>query len=343
LYLAAAGVGRLGVADDDVVDVTNLQRQIAHGEAGVGQPKTLSAARAVEQLNSEVAVTQHPERLNAASARRLAGAYDLVVDGSDNFATRYVLDDACAAAGIPHIFGSIFRFEGQASVFSAREGMRYRDLYPSPPPPELAPSCSDAGVMGSVCGIIGSVMATEAIKMISGLGQPLIRRLLIVNALSMTTTVLAIEPRSAAAETDSRAAADDADECRAALDPGLSTLEVYELLTGDAAGPLIIDVRTPEEFAAGSIDGALNIPLDDLPARIAAGAVAGRDVVYVCRSGARSSKALSLTRAAGLARATHMSGGMEAWIRRQLRTVTPGANADDQASGDLLTDGNGRR
>jgi adenylyltransferase/sulfurtransferase len=199
LYLAAAGVGRIGIVDDDVVEVSNLQRQVVHGQADLGRPKVESARDRVLEVNPEVDVVAHRLRLDSSNALELMSGYDLVLDGTDNFATRYLVNDACAILGLPYVWGSIFRFDGQVSVFWAAHGPTYRDLHPDPPPPGSVPSCAEGGVLGVLCGAVGSVMATEAVKLITGAGEPLVGRVLVYDALDMSWRTVTVRRNPAVA------------------------------------------------------------------------------------------------------------------------------------------------
>ena len=329
LYLAAAGVGTLGIVDFDDVDYSNLHRQIIHGTPDVGRPKLVSAKSRLNALNPEVEVVTHEMALSSQNALDLFADYDLVVDGTDNFPTRYLVNDACVIQGKPNIYGSIFRFEGQASVFATKDGPCYRCLYPEPPPPGLVPSCAEGGVLGILPGVIGTLQATEAIKVILGVGKPLIGRFLIFDALQMrfrelklrkdvdcpvcgthpTVTELidyeqfcGITP-AAPAGTASLGADDDAtvEELKARLD------------RKDAF--LLLDVREHREFEICRIPGSVLIPLGDLPSRLSE--LDGRDDMIVhCKSGVRSGKAVRLLREAGYSKARNLTGGILAWIDR---------------------------
>jgi molybdopterin/thiamine biosynthesis adenylyltransferase/rhodanese-related sulfurtransferase len=321
LYLAAAGVGTIGIVDDDVVDVSNLQRQVVHADADVGRPKVDSARDRVLAANPHVTVRTHPVRLTAANALEILRDYDVVLDGADNFATRYLVDDACALLGIPDVWGSILGFDAQAAVFWAAHGPTYRDLFPVPPDPGSVPSCVDGGVLGALCATVGSVMATEAVKLICGIGDPLVGRLLVLDALGSSWRTVAVrpdprrEPVTALADYDAfcgvRAAVsvDAADE----VEPKV----LADLLAAhDAAATdlLVVDVREPGEHAAGAIPGSVNVPLPRIEADPSA-VPDGAQVVLYCRSGARSARALAALRAAGRPGVLHLAGGMLAWTR----------------------------
>ena len=326
MYLAAAGVGRLGIVDFDVVDYSNLQRQVIHGTPDVGRPKLESARDTLNAINPAVHIELHEVALSSANALDVLRGYDVIVDGTDNFPTRYLVNDACVILGIPNAYGSIFRFEGQASVFAAKDGPCYRCLYPEPPPPGLVPSCAEGGVLGILPGVVGTIQATEAVKLIMGVGEPLIGRFLVYDALRMrfrelklrkdpdcpvcgdnpTVTELidyeqfcGITPAAPAPEP--AAAGDDAtvEQLKARID------------TGD--GIFILDVREPQEYQICSIPGSTLIPLGDLPGRLHELEGRGEMIVH-CKSGVRSAKAVKLLREAGFARAKNLKGGILRWI-----------------------------
>jgi adenylyltransferase/sulfurtransferase len=315
LYLAAAGVGTIGVVDDDVVDASNLQRQVVHGTDDVGRPKVDSAAEAVARVNPLVRVVRHGERVTAANALELLAGYDLVLDGTDNFPTRYLVGDACAIAGTPLVWGSILRFDGQVSVFWAEHGPTYRDLFPVPPPPGSVPSCGEAGVLGAVCAMVGSVMAAEAVKLVTGSGDPLVGRLVVLDALAMTWRTLPVgrDPRAvpvtslAAHETGTDPAAEDDV-------PSVSAQELAGLLERDEV--VLVDVREADEREIVSIAGSVHVPLARFRSGEAAAALpSGRPVVLHCKAGGRSAEALGLLRAAGRDDVRHLDGGVLAWVR----------------------------
>jgi MoaD family protein len=333
LYLAAAGVGTLGIVDFDAVDSSNLQRQILHSTNDVGRPKLSSARERLAALNPGTNVVTHDVRLTSANALEIFGGYDVILDGTDNFATRYLVNDACVLLGKPNAYGSIFRFEGQASVFATKEGPCYRCLYPEPPPPGLVPSCAEGGVLGVLPGVIGTIQATETIKLILGVGQPLIGRLVLYDALGMRFRELRLrrDPECpVCGERPSirelidyeqfcgipRAAAGAA----AAALPSELEVSVEDLKTTLETDPslLLLDVREPQEFAICRIPGSRLVPLGELPARIAdlrAEAVQ-RPLVVHCKSGVRSAKAVRLLQDAGLTSAKNLKGGILAWIDR---------------------------
>ena len=318
LYLAAAGVGRIGIVDDDVVDRSNLQRQVAHRDRDVGTAKAVSAARAVRERNPDVTVETHELRLHGGNARELLRGYDVVLDGADNFETRYLVNDAAFLERVPVVHGSVHRFEGQVTVFAPGEGPCYRCLFPSPPPPGSVPSCAQAGVLGVLPGTIGTVQATEAIKRLTGLGDPLVGRLLRYDALGMRWSELRLprEPScplcgdapSITEVAPSGAAPCSVDDLRR-LDPA-----TYAGLREAGAEHLLLDVRDPSEVAAGHIPGHRHIPLAELRDRVRE-LEAWRDrlVVCQCQRGGRSLEAAELLREAGFARLANLEGGYLAW------------------------------
>ncbi len=334
LYLAAAGVGALGLVDHDRVDASNLHRQVLYGTADVGRPKLDAAARRLRDLNPHVAVEPHPARLTAANARALVAGHDVVVDGTDNFAARYAVNDACAALGVPNVYGSVHRFEGQVSVFAVPGGPCYRCLYPAPPPEGTVPSCAEGGVLGVLPGLVGMLQATETLKLLLGLGEPLVGRLLVVDALAARFLPVAVarDPACPACGDAARAVggAPTAPSGRAAAGPtpgapapgatghapdgaddAITPVELATALAG-AEPPLVIDVREPGEWASGHIRGARHVPL----AALAAAAPAldpGHPVVTVCAAGVRSAAAADQLRALGRARVRSLAGGIAAW------------------------------
>lgn len=313
-YLAGAGLGVLGVVDFDTVDVSNLQRQVIHGTARIGEQKVVSAARSIEALNPEVSVVQHPVRLDRGNALELFEGYDLIVDGSDNFATRYLANDAAALLGKPYVWGSVLRFDGQVTVFweSAPDGrgLDYRDLHPVPPHPGEVLSCDEAGVLGSLCGTVGSMMATEAIKLITGIGEPLLGRVQTVDAL--TGRWREVEVRRAPSRIPVIELIDYEQFC------GIGTASRFSVTTAElqrsdssvSSWP-VIDVREPFEHELVHIEGDRLVPLSHLleqPDRAGPGPV----VVY-CKTGARSDRAVEALRAAGI-EAVSLTGGIQAWL-----------------------------
>ena len=327
MYLAAAGVGRIGIVDFDIVDYSNLQRQIIHGTPDVGRPKLDSASDRLNAINPEIHVETYNEALSSSNALRLLGGYDVIVDGTDNFPTRYLVNDACVLLGKPNVYGSIFRFEGQASVFATKGGPCYRCLYPEPPPPGLVPSCAEGGVLGILPGVVGTIQATEAVKLIIGVGEPLINRFMIYDALRMKFRELKLRKDP---------------ECPVCGDtPSVTELIDYELFCGMTVEPVattsssdsdeaisveqlkleldgddelfLLDVREPEEFQICRIPGSTLIPLGELPGRLVE--LEGRsEMVVHCKSGVRSAKAVKLLREAGFKKAKNLSGGILSWI-----------------------------
>ena len=332
LYLAAAGVGTLGILDDDVVETSNLQRQVVHGVDDVGRLKVDSARDAVARVAPGVAVRTHPVRLDASNAVEILRGYDLVLDGTDNFPTRYLVDDACAELGMPDVWGSIYRFDGQVSVFWAGHGPTYRDVFPEPPAPGSVPSCAEGGVLGVLCGAIGSVMATEAVKLVCGVGEPLVGRLLVYDALAMSWRTVGVRtdpyapPRRPLTEQAATPSAGDRGvDTGDTVDPGddraAGTISVRELARRLAARErgddafVLVDVREPAERQVVVIPGAVSVPLADLCAPGGLDALPdGVPVVLHCKSGGRSAQALALLRAAGRTDAVHVAGGVLAWV-----------------------------
>ncbi len=320
LYLAAAGVGTLGIVDFDVVDKTNLQRQILHGTDTLGIPKLESARRRIEDLNPNVQVETFETRLTSANALDILREFDVVADGTDNFPTRYLVNDACVLLGKPNVYGSIFRFEGQASVFYAKEGPCYRCLYAEPPPPGLVPSCAEGGVLGVLPGIIGSIQAMETIKLILGRGETLIGRLLLFDALRLKFRELKLErdpdcPVCGRKPTITSLIDYEA-FCGVGSEPAYDGAEVTALDLKeelDAGKPIVlVDVREPHEYEIVNIDGARLIPLGDLPERLRE-LDDHAEIVTHCHHGARSLKALEILRAAGFAKVRSLKGGIDAW------------------------------
>jgi adenylyltransferase/sulfurtransferase len=325
LYLAAAGVGTLGVVDFDIVDFTNLQRQILHGTADVGRKKLESAAESIAAINPNVEIRKFETRLTSANALEIIRDFDIVVDGTDNFATRYLVNDACVLTGKPNVYGSIFRFEGQASVFATKGGPCYRCLYPEPPPPGVVPSCAEGGVLGILPGLVGVIQATETIKLILGTGEPLIGRLLLVEALGMRFRELKLRKNR---------------ECPACGDhPTVTELIDYEQFCGirgeekpsagtiagmtpeelkqklDAGDDLfVLDVREPNEYQICNLGGHL-IPLNDLPRRMGE-LDKSKEIVVHCRSGVRSAKAVDYLQTQGFTNVHNLTGGILAWADR---------------------------
>jgi len=321
LYLAAAGVGRLGIVDADVVDESNLQRQIVHSTERLGEAKVDSAKRTIEALNPDVEVVAYKERLTSENIDRiLADGWDVIIDGADNFPTRYLVNDACVLLDKPNVYGSIFRFEGQASVFYARQGPCYRCLYSEPPPPGLVPSCAEGGVLGVLPGIIGSIQAMETIKLILGAGQPLIGRLVLFDALKLQFRELKLEKDPDCPVCGSHPTVTELIDyqafCGIGAEPSYDGAEITAQELRDEWGRnpdlVVIDVREPHEHEIAHIDGAVLIPLGELPDRL--GELDGhREIVTHCHHGARSLKALEILKAAGFSKVRSLRGGIDAW------------------------------
>ncbi len=322
LYLAAAGVGTLGILDFDVVDESNLQRQVIHGQSDVGKSKAVSAAESVAEINPFVEVILHTDRLESENALEIFAGYDLILDGTDNFATRYLVNDACVLLNKPYVWGSIFRFEGQVSLFWAEYGPQYRDLYPEPPPPGMVPSCAEGGVLGVLCASIGSIMVTEAIKLITGIGETLLGRLMVYDALEMTYRTVKIrrdpagEPITKLIDYDVFCGAVSDDAAQAAASHTISATELKRKI--DAGDDFtLIDVREQNEFEIVSIPGAVLIPKGDILSGEALSLIPqDKPVVLHCKSGARSAEALAVLHKAGFADAVHVGGGVLAWIKQ---------------------------
>jgi sulfur-carrier protein adenylyltransferase/sulfurtransferase len=323
LYLAAAGVGTLGLVDFDVVDLTNLQRQVLHGTKDVGRPKLESARDRIRDVNPHVHVEPYETRLTSENALEIIQDYDVVVDGTDNFATRYLTNDACVLLGKPNVYGSIFRFEGQASVFATEEGPCYRCLFPEPPPPGLVPSCAEGGVLGVLPGLIGTIQATEAIKLILGVGEPLIGRLVLIDALTMQfrTVKLRKDPQCPACGTREIQGLIDYDEfCGVTHDQepiavnGVPEITPRELAARQQAGDDfdLIDVREPHELQIAQLEGARLIPLGTLAEELST-LDSARELIVFCRSGARSAKAVRQLQAAGFRKVWNLAGGILRW------------------------------
>ena len=323
LYLAAAGVGTLGLVDADSVELSNLQRQVLHGTAAVGTPKLASAAQRLRDANPEVRLVLHETRLTSGNALEVIDGYDVVVDGSDNFPTRYLVNDACALLGKPDVYGAVHRFEGQAAVFWAARGPCYRCLYREPPPPGLVPNCAEAGVLGVLPGIVGTLQAAEAIKLVLGVGEPLVGRLLAFDALRVRFRELSV-PKDPTCplcgERPSIRALVDYDAfCGAGserMPSGAAPLEigVQELAKERQGGTAVflLDVRERFEFEICRIAGSVLIPLGQLPSRLRE-VPADAEVVTICHTGLRSLAATRFLRDAGVSRARSLRGGVEAW------------------------------
>ena len=328
LYLAAAGVGTLGVIDFDVVDESNLQRQIIHGVSDVGRPKAVSAMESIREVNPLVNVVLHEERLDSDNAMQIFEPYDLIVDGTDNFATRYLVNDACVLLGKPYVWGSIYRFDGQASVFWAEYGPCYRCLYPEPPPPGMVPSCAEGGVLGVLCASIGSIQVNEAIKLITGIGEPLAGRLMIYDALEMTYRTVRVrkDPECAVCgknptitelidyEEFCGVVSEDAQQAAAG-----STITATELkgMLDREEDIFLVDVREPNEYEIVSIPGAVLIPKGEFLSGAALERLPqNKRIVLHCKTGVRSAEALAVVKDAGFSDAVHVGGGVLAWINQ---------------------------
>jgi sulfur-carrier protein adenylyltransferase/sulfurtransferase len=333
LYLAAAGVGTLGILDFDVVDETNLQRQIIHGQSDVGRLKAESARESIEEINPYVRVVVHAERLDSTNALDLFRGYDLIVDGTDNFPTRYLVNDACVLLGKPYVWGSIFRFDGQASVFWAEHGPCYRCLYPEPPPPGMVPSCAEGGVLGVLCASIGSIQVNEAIKVITGIGEPLVGRLVVYDALEMAYRTINVRKDPSCpvcGENPTVTELIDYEEfCGTVSDEALhaaagSTITAPELRDMIEAGKeiFLVDVREPAEHEIVRIPGSVLIPNRDILTGEALHRLPqDRPVVLYCRTGQRSAEALAAVKAAGFRDAVHVQGGVTAWALQVDRSL----------------------
>ncbi len=332
LYLAAAGVGTLGVIDFDEVDESNLQRQVIHGQSDVGKPKAVSAKESIAEVNPLITVIVHEERLDNDNVMGIFEQYDLIVDGTDNFATRYLVNDAAVLLGKPYVWGSIYRFDGQASVFWAEHGPCYRCLYPEPPPPGMVPSCAEGGVLGVLCASIGSIQVNEAIKLLTGIGAPLIGKLMIYDALEMeyrklgvrkdpncaicgdTPTITALIDYEAFCGAVSNEAAD------AAADSTISvtTLEHWLKERDNAERDFVlVDVREPNEYEINKIPGSVLIPKGEFLTGAALGQLPqDKPIVLHCKSGGRSAEALAILKGAGFTDSVHVGGGVVAWVNQ---------------------------
>jgi len=322
LYLAAAGVGTLGIVEFDVVDESNLQRQVIHGQSDVGRPKAESARDSIAEINPFVRVNLHQTHLSSENALDIFRDYDLIVDGTDNFATRYLVNDAAVLLGKPYVWGSIFRFEGQVSVFWEEHGPQYRDLYPEPPPPGMVPSCAEGGVLGVLCASIGSIMVTEAIKLITGIGETLLGRLMVYDALEMTYRTIKIRKDPAGdkitelIDYEAFCGVVSEDAASAAAGHTITPLELKQKIDAHE-NFVLVDVREPHEYEIVKIPGSVLIPKD----RILSGAALAelpqdKQIVLHCKSGARSAEALSALHKAGFADAVHVGGGVLAWAQQ---------------------------
>ncbi|HEY5854373.1 MAG TPA: adenylyltransferase/sulfurtransferase MoeZ [Aldersonia sp.] len=331
LYLAAAGVGTLGIVEFDEVDTSNLQRQIIHGESDVGRPKAESARDSIQEVNSNVDVRLHQLRLEPENAVELFREYDLILDGTDNFATRYLVNDAAVLAGKPYVWGSIYRFEGQVSVFwedapdgpdGQKRGINYRDLYPEAPPPGMVPSCAEGGVLGVLCASIGSIMVTEAVKLITGIGETLLGRLMVYDALDMNYRTIKLrrdparEPITELIDYEAFCGVVSEEGQAAAAGSTITAAELHDMLQAGKDIELI-DVREPVEWEIVRIEGAKLIPKDRiLSGEALAELPQNKPIVLHCKTGVRSAEALAALKRAGFSDATHLQGGVLAWARQ---------------------------
>ena len=317
LYLAAAGVGRIGLVDFDRVDASNLQRQILYGESSVGAPKVEAAWQRLRDLNRHVRVETFNDRLSSRNAMALFEPYDVVIDGTDNFATRYLVNDACVLSSKPNVYGSVYRFEGQLSVFHTTRGPCYRCLYPDPPPPHLVPSCAEGGVLGVLPGVIGTMQATEAIKLLAGIGEPLIGRLLLFDALAMSFRTLQLEKnadcRVCGTNPEIRELIDYEEFCNPVNELDITPAQLAARLAA-ADHVVMIDVREPMEWNGGHLEAAKHIPLQSLPGRLAE-IPKDQEIIMICRSGGRSASAQKFLLGQGYKTVKNLVGGMMGWKR----------------------------
>jgi sulfur-carrier protein adenylyltransferase/sulfurtransferase len=327
LYLAAAGVGRLGIVDFDVVDFSNLQRQVIHGTSWVGKPKIESAKSRILEINPYCQVDLYETMLTAENALKIAEPYDIIIDGTDNFPTRYLVNDTCVLLNKPNVYGSIFRFEGQATVFNYEGGPNYRDLYPEPPPPGLVPSCAEGGVLGILPGIIGVIQATEAIKIILGQGTTLSGRLLLFNALDMKFRELKLRPNPVRPVIEKLIdyemfcgipQAKAAEAQQQAEIPEMTVTELKQVIDRGANDYVLLDVRNPNEYEIARIPGSVLVPLPDIEngqgVEKVRSLVNGHRLIVHCKMGGRSMKALGILKEAGID-GTNVKGGIQAWSR----------------------------
>jgi molybdopterin/thiamine biosynthesis adenylyltransferase/rhodanese-related sulfurtransferase len=328
MYLAAAGVGTLGIVEFDIVDESNLQRQIIHGQSDIGRSKAISARESVNEINPYTEVVIHEVRLDVSNVMEIFAQYDLIVDGTDNFATRYLVNDACVLLDKPYVWGSIYRFDGQASVFWSEYGPCYRCLYPEPPPPGMVPSCAEGGVLGVLCASIGSIQVTEAIKLLTGIGDPLVGRLMVYDALEMSYRTIKIRkdpdcPLCGPNRTQTGLLEDYEAFCGTISQQALeaaqqSTISVRTLkkMIDEKANFVLIDVREPNEFEIVRIPGSILIPKQQIIDGSALASLSQtKQIVLHCKSGARSAECLAVIKAAGFSDAVHVGGGVLAWAR----------------------------
>ena len=325
LYLAAAGVGRIGIVDFDIVDHSNLQRQVIHGTSWVGKPKIESAKNRILEINPFCQVDLYETRVSSENAIDIATPYDIIIDGTDNFPTRYLMNDVSVLLNKPNVYGSIFRFEGQATVFNYEGGPNYRDLYPEPPPPGMVPSCAEGGVLGVLCGVVGSIQATEAIKIILGQGTTLSGRLLLYNALDMTFRQLKLRPNPVRPVIEKlidyeqfcgipQAKAQEASQQTQI--PEMTVAELKELIDSGAKDFVLLDVRNPNEYQICQIPGSVLVPLPDIEQGAGVAKVKellnGHRLIAHCKMGGRSAKALGILKEAGI-EGINVKGGITAW------------------------------
>ncbi|MBD2389541.1 molybdopterin-synthase adenylyltransferase MoeB [Aphanizomenon flos-aquae NRERC-008] len=325
LYLAAAGIGRIGIVDFDIVDTSNLQRQVIHGTSWVGKPKIESAKNRIHEINPHCQVDLYETRLSSENALEIIRPYDIVVDGTDNFPTRYLVNDACVLLDKPNVYGSIFRFEGQATVFNYEGGPNYRDLYPEPPPPGMVPSCAEGGVLGILPGMIGIIQATETVKIILGNGTTLSGRLVLYNALDMKFRELKLRPNPIRPVIDRLIDYEQfcgipqaqAEEAKQQMEiPEMTVKELKELLDSGAKDFVLLDVRNPNEYEIAKIPGSVLVPLPDIENGDGVAKVKellkGHRLIAHCKMGGRSAKALAILKEAGIT-GTNVKGGINAW------------------------------
>ena len=328
MYLAAAGVGTLGIVEFDTVDESNLQRQIIHGQSDVGRSKAESARDSVREINPLVNVVLHEERLDSSNVMELFAQYDLIVDGTDNFATRYLVNDACVLLNKPYVWGSIYRFDGQAAVFWSEYGPCYRCLYPEPPPPGMVPSCAEGGVLGVLCASIGSIQVTEAIKLLTGVGEPLVGRLMIYDALEMTYRTVKVRKDPECAVCGKNPTVTElidyeafcgavSEEAQEAVKDSTITSKTLKQWIDEGQNLEIIDVREPAEWEIVHIDEAKLVPKNEFLLGEALTALPqDKKIVLHCKSGVRSAEVLALVKAAGFTDAVHLGGGIVSWVNQ---------------------------
>ncbi|WP_245325634.1 molybdopterin-synthase adenylyltransferase MoeB [Paeniglutamicibacter terrestris] len=332
MYLAAAGIGTLGIIDDDTVELSNLQRQVIHGVSDIGRSKLESARASIAEINPGVEVILHPARLDSSNALELFADYDVILDGADNFSTRYLVNDAAAILGKPYVWGSILRFDGQVSVFWDKHGPNYRDLYPEPPAPGSVPSCAEGGVFGMLCASIGAMMVTEAVKLITGVGETLLGRLLVFDALTSRWREMSITKDPEADRItelinyEMFCGLPFPEGQNIAADAMISVEELRHRLAGRQSGRddfVLLDVREPVEFDIARIEGSVLVPLAGIKdGSSLAGVPRGVPLVLHCKSGARSGQALEAFSAAGYTDVVHLDGGIDAWLKVETRMRT---------------------